>query len=93
MNNRESFGHISDPILMNLNGHLHSDYNNNPPTPISFMTPIPGTSGRLHSEFGHLLLLQPHRETDLLFSGFRGSVGTIYQCPVPLPPQGVLLPV
>ena len=42
----------------------HTDYYNNPPTPISFMTTIPSTSGRIHSEFVCLLFLQPHRETD-----------------------------
>jgi hypothetical protein len=29
----------------------HTDYNNNPPNVISFMSPIVSTSGRLHSEF------------------------------------------
>jgi hypothetical protein len=28
-----------------------SDYNNNPPTSVSFMFPVVSTSGRLHSEF------------------------------------------
>jgi hypothetical protein len=28
-----------------------ADYNNNPPTTVSFMTVIASTSGRLHSEF------------------------------------------
>jgi len=28
-----------------------ADYNNNPPNDIAFMSDIPGTSGRLHSEF------------------------------------------
>jgi hypothetical protein len=47
----------------------HSDYNNNPPNPISFMTAIDSTSGRLHSEFIRLLfLLQAHRETDRFFA-------------------------
>ena len=32
------------------------------------MTPIPSTSGRLHSEFVRLLFLHPHRETDLFFT-------------------------
>jgi len=41
-----------------------SDYNNNPPTSVSFMTVIGSTSGRLHSEFIRLLFLQTHRETD-----------------------------
>jgi hypothetical protein len=33
----------------------HSDYNNNPPNAISFVTDIAGTSGRCHSEFVLLL--------------------------------------
>ncbi len=41
-----------------------SDYNNNPPSTVSFMTPMSSTSGRLHSEFIRLLFLQAHRETD-----------------------------
>ncbi len=39
------------------------DYNNNPPSVISFMSTIDGTSGRLHSEFVRFLFLQGHRET------------------------------
>ncbi len=46
-----------------------TDYNNNPPNSISFMTSIPSTSGKFHSEFVHLLFLQDHRET-YLFLGF-----------------------
>ncbi len=42
----------------------HVDYNNNPPSTVSFMTPMTSTSGRLHSEFIRLLFLQAHRETD-----------------------------
>ncbi len=38
-----------------------ADYNNNPPTSVSFMPVIPSTSGRLHSEFIRLLFLQDHR--------------------------------
>ncbi len=45
----------------------HGDYSNNPPSVVSFMTPIPSTSGRLHSEFIRLLFLQSHRETDRFF--------------------------
>jgi hypothetical protein len=41
-----------------------ADYNNNPPTAVSFMPTITSTSGRLHSEFIRLLFLQAHRETD-----------------------------
>ena len=44
------------------------DYNNNPPSVVSFMTAIASTSGRLHSEFIRLLFLQAHRETDRFFA-------------------------
>jgi hypothetical protein len=46
----------------------HSDCNNNPPTSVSFISVIPSTSGRLHSEFIRLLFLQTHRETDRFFT-------------------------
>jgi hypothetical protein len=39
----------------------HADYNNNPPTSISFMLAIASTSGRIHSEFVRLLFLQAHQ--------------------------------
>jgi hypothetical protein len=45
-----------------------ADYNNNPPSAVSFMTVIVSTSGRLHSEFIRLLFLQDHRETDRFFA-------------------------
>ena len=45
-----------------------SDYNNNPPSVVSFMPAIASTSGRLHSEFIRLLFLQAHRETDRFFA-------------------------
>ena len=45
-----------------------ADFNNNPPTAVSFMTAIDGTTGRLHSEFIRLLFLQDHRETDRFFA-------------------------
>jgi hypothetical protein len=38
------------------------DSNNNPHNVVSFIPPITGTSGRIHSEFV-CLLLQTHRET------------------------------
>jgi hypothetical protein len=41
-----------------------ADYNNRPPSAVSFMPVIDRTSGRLHSEFVRLLVLQTHRETD-----------------------------
>ncbi len=44
-----------------------ADYNR-PPSVVSFMPPIPSTSGRLHSEFVRLLFLQTHRETDRFFA-------------------------
>ena len=42
----------------------HTDYNNRPSNPISFIPAIPSTSGSLHSELVLLLFLQTHRETD-----------------------------
>ena len=45
-----------------------ADYNNNPPTAVSFMPAIASTSGRFHSEFIRLLFLQAHRETDRFFA-------------------------
>jgi hypothetical protein len=45
-----------------------ADYNNRPPSVVSFMPTIPSTSGRLHSEFVRLLFLQAHRETDRFFA-------------------------
>ena len=45
-----------------------ADYNNRPPSAVSFMTAIASTSGRLHSEFVRLLFLQTHRETDRFFA-------------------------
>ena len=45
-----------------------TDYNNNPPNTISFMSAITSTSGRLHSEFVRLLFLQAHRENDRFFA-------------------------
>jgi hypothetical protein len=41
-----------------------ADYNNRPPSTVSFMSDIASTSGRLHSEFVRLLFLQTYRETD-----------------------------
>ncbi len=40
-----------------------ADYNNRPPSAVSYMPAIASTSGRLHSEFVRLLFLQAHRET------------------------------
>ncbi len=45
-----------------------ADYNNRPPSVVSFMPAIDSTSGRLHSEFVRLLFLRVHRETDRFFA-------------------------
>jgi hypothetical protein len=45
-----------------------ADYNNRPPSAVSFMPVMASTSGRLHSEFVRLLFLQDHRETDRFFA-------------------------
>jgi hypothetical protein len=45
-----------------------TDYNNNPPRGVDFMTVIDSTSGRLHSEFIRILFSQAHRETDRFFA-------------------------
>ena len=45
-----------------------TDFNNRPPSVVSFMPAIVSTSGRLHSEFVRLLFLQTHRETELFFA-------------------------
>jgi hypothetical protein len=45
-----------------------TDYNNRPPSVVSFMTAFASTSGRLHSEFVRILFLQTHRETDRFFA-------------------------
>jgi hypothetical protein len=45
-----------------------TEYNNNPPTTVAFMTVIGSMSGRLHCEFVRLLFLQTHRETDRFFA-------------------------
>ena len=44
-----------------------TDYNNRPSNSISFIPPIPSSSGSLHSEFVCILFLQTHRETDHFF--------------------------
>ncbi len=45
-----------------------ADYNNRPPSAVSFMPAIASMTGRLHSEFVRLLFLQAHRETDRFFA-------------------------
>jgi hypothetical protein len=55
-----------------------ADYNNRPPSAVSFMTAMASISGRLHSEFVRLLFLQAHRETDRFFaaSGVKSAQST-----------------
>ena len=55
-----------------------ADYNNRPPSAVSFMSAIASTIGRLHSEFVRLLFLQTHRETDRFFasSGVQSAQST-----------------
>ena len=45
-----------------------ADYNNRPPSAVSFIPAITSTSGRLQSEFVRILFLQAHRETDRFFA-------------------------
>ena len=71
----------------------HADYNNNPPSVVSFIPAITSTSGKLHSEFVRLLFLQDHRETDRFFA-VSGVLlpQTDRDRDVPLPPRGFLCP-
>ncbi len=87
-------GHIHDPNNMDksLNETVTDkirkyrvDYNNKPPTTVSFMSFVPSTSGRLHSEFVGLLFLQDHGD-------FRSSAFVTFQWILPLLPRGLLLP-
>ena len=55
-------------LLIKLVRKYRADYNNSPPSAVSFMPAIASTSGRLLSEYVRLLFLQPHRETDHFFS-------------------------
>jgi hypothetical protein len=58
---------LNDPAADKIRKY-RSDYNNMPPSVVSFMCPIVSTSWRLHSEFVRLLFLQSHRETDRFFA-------------------------
>ncbi len=67
--------HYSNDIDKSLNKTVvdkirkyHTDYDNNPPSALSFMPVIVSTSGRLRSEFIRLLFLQAPRETDRFFA-------------------------
>ena len=66
-----------------------ADYNNRPPSAVSFMPAIASTSGRLHSEFVRILFLQAHQETDRFFFNFRSSTcADTPRWPVHLSPHG-----
>ncbi len=72
---------LNETVIDKIRQHL-VDYNNNPLSTISCMSPIPSTSGRLHSDFVLLLFLQDHRETDRFFFIFRSSVCATRPWPV-----------
>jgi hypothetical protein len=89
--------HYPDDIDKSLNDDstdkirkYRADYNNNPPITVSFVSDISSTSGRLHSEFIRLSLLQTHRETNRFFFRFRSSTCVTQPWTIPLPPCGVL---
>ncbi len=65
-----------------------TDYNFNPPRGVSFMTTVPSTSGRLHSEFIRILFLRAHRETDRFFEPSGVMSSQIRSWIFPLPPRG-----
>ena len=58
---------LNDPAVDKIRKY-RADYNNRPPSAVSFMPAIARTSGRLHGEFVRLLFLQAHRETDRFFA-------------------------
>ncbi len=58
---------LNDPTPDKIRKY-RADYNNRSPSVVSFMTAIPSTSDRLHSEFVRILFLQTHRETDRFFA-------------------------
>jgi hypothetical protein len=64
-----------------------ADYNNRPPSTVSFIPAIASTSDRLRSEFVRLLFLQAHRETDRFFAASgvlsaQSDRGFYYHCVV-----------
>jgi hypothetical protein len=78
-NERLHYNDIDKSLNETVNDKIRKyreDYNN-PPTVVVFIPVIPGTNGRLHSDFIRLLFLQTHRETDRFFSSFRNSVRSI----------------
>ncbi len=65
-----------------------ADYNNRPPSAVSFLPAIASTSDRLHSEFVRILFLQAHRETDRFFSSSGVHLAQTPRWPVHLSPRG-----
>jgi hypothetical protein len=70
-------GHLRDPnnLDQSLNDaaaaklrKYRAEYNFNPTRGVGFMSAIPSTSDRFHSEFIRILFLQAHRETDRFFA-------------------------
>jgi hypothetical protein len=71
LNGRLHYHDIDKSLNETVNDKIRkyrTDYNNNPPNVVAFMPAIPGTNGRLHSDFIRLLFLQAHRETDHFFA-------------------------
>jgi hypothetical protein len=64
---------LNEAVADKIRKH-RADYNNNPPSAVSFMPAIASMSGRLHKEFIRLLFLQTHRETDHFFAVSRVQV-------------------
>ncbi len=62
------FHHTDTQIFTDKIRKYRADYNNRPPSAVSFMPAIASTSGRLHSEYVRILFLQTHRETDRFFA-------------------------
>jgi hypothetical protein len=61
---------VTDPVPLVVDLHITHDRfgsSNNPARLVSFIPVISSTSGRLHSQFIRLLLLQAHQETDRFF--------------------------
>jgi hypothetical protein len=71
LNGRLHYNDIDKSLNEDVNDKIRkyrTDYNNNPPNAVAFMSAIAGTNGRLHSDFIRLLFLQAHRETDRFFA-------------------------
>ncbi len=71
LNGRLHYNDVDKSLNEDTNDKIRkyrTDYNNNPTNTVASMPAIPGTNGRLHSDFIRLLFLQVHRETDRFFA-------------------------